>query len=373
MRQLSNIFWLGLKELRALRHDPVLIGLLLYAFTLSIYVQASAISHELHNGSIAIVDEDESALSKRIAESFFPPHFKPPVQIIADEIDRDMDRGRFMFVVDIPPDFERDVLAGRRPAVQVNIDATAVAQAGIGASYIANIITDEVTRYAAGPETSGLPVELVTRIEFNPNMTTAWFTSIMGLITMVNMLTIILTGAALIREREHGTIEHLLVMPLNPFEIVMAKVWANALIILLATGLSLFVVIRGLLGVPVGASIPLFLAGTALYLFFATALGVFLGTVARSMPQLGLLVILVVLPMNLLSGGDTPIESQPEWLQMITMGLASRHFVSFAQAILYRGAGFDVVWPEFAIVAVLGLAFLTYSLYRFRRAIALTR
>jgi len=373
-RQLSNIFWLGVKELRALRRDPVLVGLLIYAFSLSIYVQASAISHELNNGSIAIVDEDRSALSARIINAFYPPHFQPPVMIDSNEVDRGMDQGRFMFVLDIPPDFERDVLAGRRPDVQLNIDATAVAQAGIGASYISNIVGDEVARYATGPETAGeQPIDLVTRIVFNPNLTTSWFTSIMGLISMVNMLTIILTGAALIREREHGTIEHLLVMPLNPFEIVMAKVWANALIILLATGFSLFIVIRSLLGVPIGASIPLFLAGTALYLFFATALGVFLGTVARSMPQLGLLVILVVLPMNLLSGSDTPVESQPDWLQSITMLLASRHYVSFAQAILYRGAGIDVVWPEFLIVGALGLAFLAYSLNRFWRAISLGR
>ena len=372
-RQVSNIFWLGLKELRALRHDPVLIGLLIYAFSLSIYVQASAISHELNNGSIAIVDEDRSALSARIINAFYLPHFQPPALIGSDEVDRGMDQGRFMFVLDIPPDFERDVLAGRRPDVQLNIDATAVAQAGIGASYISNIVGDEVARYAAGPTTVEQPIELVTRIVFNPNLTTAWFTSIMGLISMVNMLTIILTGAALIREREHGTIEHLLVMPLNPFEIVMAKVWANALIILLASGFSLFSVIRTLLGVPIGASIPLFLAGTALYLFFATALGVFLGTIARSMPQLGLLVILVVLPMNLLSGSSTPVESQPEWLQTVTMLLASRHYVSFAQAILYRDAGIDVVWPEFLIVGTLGLAFLAYSLSRFWRAISLNR
>jgi ABC-2 type transport system permease protein len=108
--------------------------------------------------------------------------------------------------------------------------------------------------------------------------------------------------------------DHLLVMPLTPFEIAMSKVWANGLVITIAAGLSLYIVVRAMLGVPIAGSIPLFMLGTAIYLFFACAVGVFLGTVARSMPQLGLLFLLVFLPMNMLSGSNTPLESMPPWL-----------------------------------------------------------
>jgi ABC-2 type transport system permease protein len=211
------------------------------------------------------------------------------------------------------------------------------------------------------------PVDLVVRVAFNPNLASPWFTSIMAIINNVTMLAIILAGAAVIREREHGTMDHLLVMPLSPFEIAMAKVWANGMVIAVAVALSLLVVVRGILGVPITGSIPLFMAGVMLYLFFATAIGIFLGTVARSMPQLGLLFMLVALPMNMLSGGNTPLESMPPWLQVVMQASPSTHFVSFAEAILYRGAGIEVVWPQFLVVAVIGGLFLTLALSRFRR------
>ncbi|GAK45426.1 ABC transporter, permease [Tepidicaulis marinus] len=370
MERLQNIYRLGLKELRSLFHDKVLFFFVIYAFSFAIYSMATGISADVHNAAIAIADEDRSVLSARIGEAFFPPYFKEPQPIAVTDIDEHMDSGRYMFVIDIPPNFEADIIAGRRPAVQVNIDATAVMQAQIGAAYIQNIIRDEIRRFLKQPPAeSVLPVRLETRYAFNPNLTSEWFAAIAGIIDMLTMLTIILTGSALIREREHGTVEHLLVMPLTPLEILSAKIWANGLVIFVAATLSLFLLVGGVLGVPFSGSMPLFLAGTALYIFFAASFGVFLGTFTRSMPQLGLLIILIILPMNMLSGSFSPIESQPEWLQPMTLLLASRHFVSIAQAILFRGAGFDIVWPEFAAIAALGLAFFSVSVIRFRRAV----
>jgi ABC-2 type transport system permease protein len=225
-------------------------------------------------------------------------------------------------------------------------------------------INDFLSRREGNPVS---PVNLIVRIAFNPNVTTAWFTSVMGIINSITMLAIILAGAAVVREREHGTMDHLLVMPLTPFEIAMSKIWANGLVIVVAIGLSLRFVVHGLLGVPIAGSIPLFLIGAAIYLFFATAIGIFLGTIARSMPQLGLLYLLVFLPMNMLSGSNTPLESMPPWLATIMQASPSTHFVSLAQAILYRGAGFAVVWPQFVIVALIGGVFLYLALRRFRR------
>ena len=224
---------------------------------------------------------------------------------------------------------------------------------------------------AANCSSAGV-VNLAVRIEFNPNITTEWFTSVMAIINNVTMLAIILAGAALIREREHGTMDHLLVMPLTPFEIAMAKVWANGLVITIAVGLSLYGVVRMLLGVPIAGSIPLFMVGVMIYLFFATAIGIFLGTVARSMPQLGLLFLLVYVPMNQLSGSNTPLESMPAWLATAMQATPSTHFVSFAQAILYRGAGTNVVWPEFVIVALIGSLFFALAILRFRSVAAQT-
>lgn len=369
---LENIYRLGIKELFSLLRDPVMMGMILWAFTISIYVIGTSISHELHNAPIAVVDEDRSPLSARIVDAFLPPYFQTPDIIRFEDIDREMDKGRYVFVVVIPEDFEVDVVRGYRPEIQVDIDATAIMIGGIGDGYIKSIINQEVTNFLSGSGRVGAqsPSGLQLRYAFNPNLTSMWFSSLMELISNVTMFLVLLTGAALIREREHGTVEHLLVMPVTPLEIMLSKVWANGLVILAATGFCLWAVIGGVLRVPIAGSVPLFLLGTLFYLFFASALGIFLGTIARSMPQFGLLFIITILPMNLLSGGQTPLESQPEWLQHIMWFVPSTHFVSFAQAILYRGAGLDIVWPNYLAVCLVGLALLSLSARAFRRSIS---
>jgi len=371
---LSNIFWLALKEFRSVLSDKVLVLFVLYAFTWTIYQQASGTSNEVNNASIAFADEDQSTLSKELVNAFYPPRFQYPVRIRTDEIERAMDEGRFMFVVVIPPQLEQNLRAGRQPDIQVNIDATAMQQGGIGAGYIHNIITQRLTIYLKrrDVDTSG-SVNLVERKMFNPNGVSAWFSSIVAIINQLSLLTIVLTGAAVIREREHGTLEHLLVMPLTAFQIAMAKVLANGLVILIATMLSLFLVVRMILNVPFEGSLVLWFTGVLLYLFFATALGLFLGTISRSMAQFALLIVLVVMVLQLLSGGSTPVESQPGWLQAVTYFLPSRHFVSFSQVIIYRGGGLDAVWRNFAMVGGIGLAFFSYSVTLFRKSIAATK
>ena len=374
MGHLANIFWLGTKELRSLQRDTVLVVFVVYAFTFAIYTQAKGTSSEVNNASIAFVDEDQTALSKRMIAAFYPPRFKAPRVIGADEIDSAMDNGIYMFVVVIPPRYELDTRSGRGPELQVNVDATAMQQASIGASYIQTILADEVSRFLARSENRpDAPVTVVIRKAYNPNGDTSWFSSIVAIINQITTLTIILTGAALLREREHGTIEHMLVMPLTAFEIALAKVWANGLVVLVAVTASLFFVVRTILAVPIAGSPGLFLAGVIVYLFFATALGVFLGTVTRTMAQFALLIILLIIVLQLLSGGNTPVESQPDWMQRLTLILPSRHFVAFSQAIIYRGAGLETVWPQFLAVAGIGLFLFIFSLRLFRQSIAVSR
>ncbi|MGJ8723254.1 MAG: ABC transporter permease [Roseibacillus sp.] len=371
MIRFKNIFWLGIKELRSLSQDKLVIALLIWALTFSVYTMAKGTSTEVHNASIAFVDEDHSALSRKMVKAFYPPSFFEPELIDSSEMDEAMDEGHYIFIVNVPPNFEADVRDGRQPTIQLNIDATAVIQAGVGASYVQNILAKEINRYATGSEESNsYPVNIITHTAFNPNRTTAWFASIVALIDQITMLTVILTGAALIREREHGTLEHLLVMPLTSFDIAMSKVWANSLVLLLGVALSLYFVVIRLLQVPIAGSIPLFLTGTVLYLFFATALGILLGTIARSMAQFALLFIVTILVVQLLSGGVTPIESQPEWLRKLTWLLPSRHFISSSQAIIFRGADFQIVWPQFAVVVGQGCIFFLLSLQLFRKSLA---
>jgi ABC-2 type transport system permease protein len=368
MRKAANIFWLGTKELRSFSHDFVLVAFVVWSFSLAILTQSRGHLQEVYNASVGMIDEDQSALSRQITAALLPPEFKAPVPITERDVDRLMNTGELTFVIDIPPYFERDLLGGRQPKLQLIADATAMTQAGIGSGYAQQVIADEITRFLShATAVVSTAVALDLRIAFNPNSNPAWFVSVMAIINNVNILAIILAGAAIVREREHGTMDHLLVMPLTPFEIAMSKVWANAVVMTTAIALSLYFVVGVLVGVPIAGSIPLFLAGVVVYLFFATAIGIFIGTVARSMPQLGLLMILVALPMNLLSGANTPVESMPPFLRTIMQAVPSTHFVSFSQAILYRGAGFDVVWPHYLNVALIGALVLALAVLRFRQ------
>jgi ABC-2 type transport system permease protein len=371
MRHLANIYRLGVKELWSLARDPMMLILILVSFTLMIYTAATAVPETLHNAPIAVVDEDVSPLSARITSAFYPPHFTPPEVTTSAEADAGMDAGRYTFSVNIPPNFQRDVLAGRPAEIQLNVDATRMSQAFTGSSYIQQIISDEINefvkRYRAPTE---LPVELAVRMRFNPNLTQAWFGALMEIINNVTMLSIILTGAALIREREHGTIEHLLVMPVTPTEIMVAKVWSMGLVVLASAGLSLTFVVRGLLQVPIEGSVALFLVGAALHLFATTSMGIFMATLARSMPQFGMLLVLVLLPLQILSGGTTPRESMPQFVQDIMLAAPTTHFVELGQAILYRGAGLSVVWQPFLALALIGSVLFAFSLARFRKTLS---
>jgi ABC-2 type transport system permease protein len=363
----ANILNLGIKELRALLRDPVMIILIAWSFTAAVYSGATAMPETLNRAALSIVDEDRSPVAQRIIGAFYPPFFLPPSIITQGEMDERMDAGLDTFALNIPPNFQRDLLAGRNPAIQLNVDATRMSQAFTGSGYIQSIVSGEVAAFAARYRAAdAAPIDLAIRARFNPELRTQWFGAIMQLINQVTMLSIILAGAALIREREHGTIEHLLVMPVSPFEIMTAKVWSMALVVLVACAFSITFVVQGLMHVRIEGSVWLFLAGAALHLFATTSLGIFLGTVGRSMPQFGLLMILVLLPLQMLSGGSTPRESMPDAVQTVMLAAPTTHFVMLAQAILYRGAGLDVVWPQFLALAAIGAALFALVLARFR-------
>jgi len=370
MRKLQNIFHLGIKEMLSLGRDRLMLFVIAFMFSGQIYVIATGLPQSLNRAPIAIVDEDYSPLAERIANAFYPPHFLPPQIIEMYEADPGMDSGRYTFVLDIPPNFQRDVLAGRSPTLQLNVDATRISQAFIGNAYVQNIVNGEVSTFVQGHRRlTTLPVELETRNLFNPNLDSVRFGSVMELVNSITALSIILTGAALIREREHGTIEHLLVMPLTPLEIMLAKVWAMGLIVVLVATSSILIVVEGWLQVPLQGSLTLFIASMMLYLFTSTSLGMLLGTVARSMPQLGLLLLIILLPLQMLSGGMTPRESMPELVQNIMLLAPTTHFVALAQGILYRGADFSIVWPQFVWLLLIGSVFFLLALGRFRKAL----
>lgn len=365
-KHLLNIFRLGIKELQLLWRDKVMVILIIWSFSFSIYVGATSASVELHNAPIAFVDQDRSSLSMRLNNAFYPPHFKTMGVISPDQMDLGMDSGQYTFVVVIPPEFEKDIQSGKIPELQLNIDATRMTQAGIGAGYIQQIISKELIGFLQLPETV-LPINLITRMKYNPNLDSTWFGGLMEIINNIALLSMMLAGAAMIREREHGTLEHLLVLPVNATEIMLGKVWSMGVVVLVAVTFSLYFVVKGVLGIPLAGSIPLFLTGASLLLFSTTSMGILMGTLVRTMPQFGLIFIMTILPIMILSGTVTPFESMPLVLQNLMHLIPTSHFVSMAQAILYRGAGFEVVWIDMFWILVIGMFYFLFSLSIFKR------
>jgi ABC-2 type transport system permease protein len=364
---ITNIWHLGIKELRVLSADPILLLLIVYTLTVAVYTVAADVKMDVRNVAVAVVDEDGSALSRGIAQALLPPQFGPARLIAANAATEALDRGRFTFILGIPPRFEADLLARRPVEVAIEIDATAMAQAGNGSVDIQQIIRAEVGARigAVAP-----PVDLVMRARFNPNGIPEWFSAIMAVINSITILSILLPGAALLREREHGTLEHLLALPVTPLEIALAKIGATTLAILGVAMISVVGVVHGLLGVPLAGSLTLFFAGALLFQVSLAALGIFLASFTRTTGQFGLLALPVIMLLMLLSGGMTPLESMPAWLQQGVQVSPAMQFVAFAPAVLYRGAGLGIVWPRLLVLLALGGAFLAAAMWSLQRALA---
>ena len=373
MKMLKHIGHLGIKELLSLAADPVLLFLIAYCFTFSVYTPAKSAVMDVINASVAVVDEDGSEASRRIRAALLPPLFRPAALLAFSQINHAMNAGEYTFVIDLPSKFQQDLQKDAKPTVEIIADATAMSQAGRGPGYISKIMNNEVLPFwpgSANPNNRDL-VRLNTRARFNPNMQQGWFVAVNQIINNISVLAIFLCGAAVLREREHGTLEHLLVMPLRPSELMFAKIWANGLVVTVAALASLFLVVKGAIGVPVAmGSVPLFVLGLADYLFSVTALGIMLATLVRNMPQFGLLALPVYITMSLLSGGQTPLESMPIALQRIMQLVPSTHFVSFSQAVLFRNADFSMVWADLAKMFVIGCVYTVFTLSRFRKMLA---
>lgn len=367
MMRLRNILVLARKELITLLFDPVLMTLIVFSLTLGVQSTGKSVKLEVSNASVAIIDEDNSALSAKLREAILPPFFKPPRMIDRNDMVRSMGEGSFIFVIEIPPNFQADLSAGRSPEIGIVVDATAMTQAGLGTQYLSEIFRRETAAFLqeAGAEDLA-SVSLVPRLAFNGNGNAVWFTALMQTVTNLTVLSIILVGAAVIRERERGTIEHLLIMPLSASELAIAKIGSNALVVLIGGALSLWFVVHVWLGVPVLGSISFVCLGMAIYVFAASSLGMWLATLVPSMSEFALVVVPVYAVVYLLSGAATPVENMPEGLQAFVRYLPTNQFVEMMQGVVSRGAAGWSFMPQLAAVLAWGSFFSIFAVARFR-------
>jgi ABC-2 type transport system permease protein len=364
------------KELLQLTRDRALLIYIIYIFTLDILMAAGAINTELDRARVAIHDVDHSTASRELIYRFRPPYFNLAGTVTnAKQGLHLLDQGEAMLLLDIPEHFAQTLGRGKRAVtVQLLIDTSKANPGFLASSYSARILAGFNQEWAerellrAGLEPGAVPfIDNQRRIWYNPTLNEAWYGTIAELLTMITVACLLLPAAALVREKERGTVEQLLVSPLTPFQVMFSKVLAMILVTLVGTAVSLFGVMRPFFGVPLEGNVLLFFALTALYAFTTAGLGLVAATFARNSAQVGMLVLLMVIPINILSGDRTPLESMPVWLQYLTNIFPLRHFIEITFGILLRGAGLAMLWNSVLAMALLGSLLFALGLWRFRR------
>lgn len=208
-------------------------------------------------------------------------------------------------------------------------------------------------------------IEARPRVEYNPNLVETWFSSLLEVFNQATMIAMLLAAAAMVREREHGTIEHLLVSPLRPIELFAAKLVPVVTLVPLAVVGSVLGIVEGAFQTPIRGSLVLFYIVTAVYVFAMASLGLGIAVLARTLGQAMMMLLLILYPMMLLSGAFTPPESQGAFMR--TVGLLSpvRHYVDFGYQVLFKGNGLGYVWHDVAGILALGVALFLLSVRRF--------
>ena len=382
----DRIWWSRLqamtwKELLQLMRDPILLVFVLYAFSADIYNAASGVSFQLNNAALVLFDLDRSAASRELAGRFMPPEFRWAGAIThASQGQKMLDDGKAMAVLDIPPDFSERLARGDTASVQMQIDASNSVQGFLAAVDATQIVARyglEQTAQRLGVGVGGtggnLDAPLInnqTRVWFNPNQNDAWFMGISELLNVITLFSMLLPAAAMVREKERGTIEQLLVSPLSPWQIMIPKIVAMVAVILGGTALGLFGILVPVFAVPVAGSLLLFFVLTTLYVSTLAGIGILIATMTRNMAQAGMMVILIIAPMMFLSGAWTPPEAMPALMRLGMYVSPLYYYINASYGILMKGAGISVLWPMFAGIFLIGVLVSMTTIVRFKKQFA---
>ena len=372
---LRQVAVLSTKEIRQLLRDRALFIYIVYAFTANIIIAAGGASSELRNSVVRVHDADKSSASRDLIYRFQQPRFLLAGEVATPaEALRLLDEGEVQMILEIPSGFAES-LRWQQPAhVQALIDTSQANSGYLSSSYAARIVERYSQDWAgrnvirAGGDLRQMPaIKNDLRVWYNPSLNDSWFNTIAELLTMITIACILLPAAAMIREKERGTLEQLLVSPLTPLQIMLSKLLSMMLVMFCGTAVAVFGIMMPFYSVPFTGSVPLFFALTALYAFTNAGLGLTAATFARNSAQVGLVVLLMVMPIVLLSGTWTPMESMPSWLRSLMYLSPLRHYIEIAYGILLRGAGLDVLWTSVLPMAAIGVALFALGLLRFRR------
>lgn len=365
------------KEILHLIRDKALIFILLWAFTGAVYTSGSGFTMEVRNFPTIIYDMSKTRESRELASRFQKPYFKIISYIESEqELLQWLDSGKASMAVIIPPDFKRK-MDKSSAKIQVIIDGTMSMSATVAVAYVSEITYDyaiEILERKMGTLNSffkSLPViEERTRVEFNPNTLSSWFMSMLEYFNMITMVSLLVTAAAMVREKEQGTIEQLLVTPVRTWEIFIAKIIPTIFAISLLSPISIYAILKGVFDVPLRGSILLFYPVMLFYTFTISSLGLAISTVARNLAQAMMLMLVILIPMLFLSGAWTPPESMQPLMRYLSLVSPMRYFIDFGYSVLFKGNGIKYVWQDILGIVLLGAILFSFSVYRFRKTFA---
>ncbi|MCT0203623.1 ABC transporter permease [Synechococcus sp. CS-602] len=359
-------FWaLVRKEVQQILRDRQLIKLLIIPPTLQLLIYGFALNPEVHNLKLGVVDYAQVAASRELVSAltanriFLASSYPRSERELAQQVER----GELTAGLVIPPNFSRRLAVGDTAEVQVFIDGVDANSAGIANGYIQQILRRFRPEPGASPPSA--PVRTQVSFLYNPGLTSSWF-FVPGVIGIVlTLIATLVSAVTLVREKDTGTLEQLLMTPAAAWEILMAKILP---LVLLLMGDVLLALLLGRLvfGVPIRGNLLLLLTLSGLYLFVGIAVGIMLATVCRSQQQVMLTAFFITLPMIQTSGAIAPIESMPAFFQVLSLLNPLRHFIAILRGLMLKGVGLEALWPHALALLVMAPLLMAISVSRFR-------
>lgn len=354
------------KELIQFLRSPAMLALILYLYTVEVMMCTYAMSFDVRNLPTAVADRANSAESRALLQDFGSSGYFRITHAAAtdDEVASLLDHGVVLAALVIPPEFSRRLAQEEPTEVQLLLDGSNANTASVAQGYAQRIVQNYALQRAMHPM-AGPAVELRPRVWYNSELDYRHF-MVVSMMTLAGMMVGVITAAAgIVREKETGTMEQLLVTPVSPGEMIAAKILPPLMFCLLALFPTLLV--ASLFGVPLRGSVSLFMLFSGVFLLSSMGIGVLVAVIADTLQQALLISFLVLFPVMFLSGTIVPLESMPLALQYLAEASPLRHYMEAVLGLFLKGVGLDVLWPQLAAMMAIGATLLAVSLWRFRR------
>jgi ABC-2 type transport system permease protein len=357
------------KELRQVFRDPRMRRVLLVAPIIQLVVFGYAVSTDVRNTRTFVVDNDGTRDSRELVEAFTASGYFRVVGVSQrpGDLVRSLDHGDAVLGLVVPRGFSRDLESGGPAQLQLLFDGTNSNTATVAQGYAERIVQS----FAAGrfPGGAAPAVDLRARAWYNPELASRDYNvpAVLGAILM--LICLLLTSLAIVREREIGTLEQLLVSPLTPGELILGKTIPFAMIGLVDLGLITSVALLWF-RIPFRGSVLLLLLASVLYILAVLGTGLFISTISRTQQEAFMSVFLLFMPVILLSGFMFPVTSMPALFRWLTLANPMRHYLEIVRGIFLKGAGLDALWTQFLALFFLGAGILWLAASRFRRSAA---